>query len=248
MNSEERSKLAIEHAIPQKPTPDKDGNESDDTELEEDEAKSEGHHEEDDSSEHQHQQGTVSETPIRETPRHKWNILRDRAKLHDDMEKAYGDDVVHKCSTLDESYYHFEVDNDEAENDRQYRNGTQIVTKNARKSRRSKKQGNGVDENGIKPPGNRTEMRNGKGENGAEVKVTRVDSDVSRAGMTLPGRTFTGLKSLEDKAIPDTQRAPNSGSHGVEEVSDEDLHWPILRVNQLWVWVIDRGKRPASLG
>jgi hypothetical protein len=247
MTSEERGRRAVENITPQKQTPERDGNESDDTELEEDEA--EGHHEEDDSSQNNHQQGNSSETQMRETPQHRWNILRERAQMHDDMAKAYADDVVHQCSTLDESYYHFEVDNEEAENDRQYRNGTQIVTKNARKSRRNKKHERKADENGaeISSSGNQTEIGNGKTENGAEVKVTRVDSNVSGAGMTPPERSSTGLKSLTSKILPDNQRAPDSGSPSVEEISDEDLHWPILRVNQLWVWVIDRGKKPSSL-
>jgi hypothetical protein len=99
----------------------------------------------------------------------------------------------------------------------------------------------------MKSSGNQTEIGNGKTENGAEVKVTRVDSNVSGAGMTPPERSSTGLKSLRSKILPDNQRAPDSGSPSVEEISDEDLHWPILRVNQLWVWVIDRGKKPSSL-
>jgi hypothetical protein len=107
MTSEERGRRAVENITPQKQTPERDGNESDDTELEEDEA--EGHHEEDDSSQNNHQQGNSSETQMRETPQHRWNILRERAQMHDDMAKAYADDVVHQCSTLDESYYHFEV-------------------------------------------------------------------------------------------------------------------------------------------
>lgn len=244
--SRKKGKLVIEDTLQQEQTANKDGNESDDTELDsEDEVRFEGHHEELDGSKNEHQQVDVLETPIQETLQHRWNILQDNAKKHDDMAKAYPDDVVHRCSTLDESYYHFEIGNDEAENDRQYRNRTQIVTKNARKSRINKKQESNAGENGteISSSGNQTETGDGKGANGVKSR-----DNVSRIGMAPTEITSIGLESQTDKTRLDNQLARNSGSHGVDKISDEDLHWPVLRVNQLWVWVIDRSKKSASLG
>lgn len=95
----------------------------------------------------------------------KLESLKERVKLHSALREAYPDDAVHHCSTLDESYYHFDVNNEEAEKIQKHRNKTQVVTRAAENA---------------------------------------------------------GQAALQDK--------------------NEDSYWPLLRVNQLWIWAVGESR------
>ena len=58
--------------------------------------------------------------------------LRERWKKYEKLMKTYEHSVIHGSATLDESYYHFAPDDDDAQKDRKCRNGTQVVTKLAK--------------------------------------------------------------------------------------------------------------------
>lgn len=85
--------------------------------------------------------------------------------------KAYKGSVIHSSATLDEVYYHFDLNDTEAQKDRKERNRSQVVTR--------------------------------------QLVPTKEKS-------RLPG---------EPRAEP----------------------WPLLRVNQIWIWTIDNSKYASVL-
>lgn len=151
----------------------------------------------------------------RKTRQQKWRKLKEKNDAHEALREAYSKDVVHRCPTLDESYYHFEADNEEAEKDRQYRNRTQIVTKSAKKAVREKRQ---------REEGGEEEPKEGG----------------SKDGKNLKDKMRQGLRSRAERWTPTNAPRPGKGEKDekVTQDPDKDPYWPILSVDQLWVWAV----------
>lgn len=146
----------------------------------------------------------------------RWKSLRDKAERHKKLRTKYEKDVFHRCSTLDESYYHFKIGNSAAEKDRNHRNRTQIVAESERRQKREEAEA----------------KRGGKGSESRGTGRKTVPEGVMQHGWTERARAW--LRS---------NRRTKDSQEGKDPTYDLDgeQHWPVLRVNQLWVWVIGKG-------